>query len=281
MGGGTPSNTTQTVTPWAGVQPYLLEAFQGLAETPTPEYFPGSTVAPQSATTQAGVQQLTNAAGTQQQMGQDVASGMSFTLNDMLNPATNKYLQQYAEAAIKPIFDKLNTSTISGIDDAAIQSGQFGGTAMRNLRSDAIDKASQAAMDTTAGMYSNAYQTALDNYTKTLLGAPSMMSAATMPAQTTLAAGGITDAYNQANINEQIARWNFGQSAEMDTLLQKLNAYMGLPTGSQTVTQGGSTSPLQAALGGGAAGYGLQSMLELGAPGWGTGLGALLGILAN
>lgn len=261
MGGESqPSNQTQTVVPWSGVQPYLLDAYEQLSSTRKPTYFPGQTVVQPTSETITGTQALTSNAGTQQQIADTAKSGLEFSLTDMLNPESNTYLQQHAQAAIKPIFENLERNTLGNIDDAAILAGQFGGTAQRGERVEAIDQATQRALDTTAGIYSNAYETSLDNYTKALLGSGVVQGLQTTPAQSYLQAGDILEGYDERQIAADMAKWNFDQTSKFDYLNQYINTLLGVPMGSQTVATGGGTSGLQSALAGGALGYGASTL---------------------
>ena len=272
-GGSGGDSSTQTVVPWGPVQPYLKDAYERLNLGQTPEYFPGQTVAPTSPYTETGIAQVAQAAAPQQAIVGDAAEGFGFTMNDLLKPETNQYLQSTAEGAIKPIFEQLERTGLGNVDDAAILAGQFGGTAQRGERQEAIDQATQRALDTTSQIYSDAYQTSLDNYTQTLLGTPGIAGAQIIPGQTSIAAGDLSAVEQQRLLNAEIERFNYGQTAEFDYLNQYINTLLGVPMGSQTTTPGGGTSALQAGLGGAATGAAIGSVI----PGIGTAIGAGVG----
>lgn len=260
------STTTQSADPWSGIQPYLLDAFSQLSQTQAPTYFPGSTVAPQSSNTTQGVNALAGSAQGQQQIADTAQQGFNFTMNDMLNPATNQYLQQTASAAINPIYDKLQKDILPGIQGGAVQAGQFGGTAQRNLTDTALTNANREAFDATGKIYSDAYNNSLNNYTQTLLGSPLVQSTQAAPGQTQLSAGGVTDAYQQQLTNDEVARYNQGQTGQFDYLTQYINTLLGQPQGSTTTQQGGGPSPVAGGLSGAALGYGLTGALGLSNP---------------
>ena len=166
-------------------------------------------------------------------------------MNQMLDPATNQALQAYMQAAVNPIFDRLENQTLPGIGGQAIQAGQFGGTAQTNLTRDALTDATRNAGDITSGIASNAYTTALDNYTNTLLNSGKISDLQTQPAQTQLAAGSLEDQRSQAEIQDAVDRFNFGQTSEFDYLTNYINTLLGVPMNQTSATQGPDTNPLQ------------------------------------
>ena len=104
------------------------------------------------------------------------------------------------------------------------------------------------------------------------------------PAQTLAAAVGASEqARSQADINEQIARFNFQQQAPGQSLNQYGNIVAGsiLPPSVTSSSAGGGVSDLAATTGGAATGYALGSLFPaVGGP-WGAAAGALYGLLSN
>ena len=83
-GGGDTQQSTQ-VEPPSYLSPYLgpaVSRYYDLFSNPNqfPQYFPGSTVAPQGTGTQAGIQQLGAAADRQETLAGDTTSGISQVL---------------------------------------------------------------------------------------------------------------------------------------------------------------------------------------------------------
>jgi hypothetical protein len=264
MGGGQAgSQTTQTV-PWKGVQPFLTEGFDMLSsqmDIPL-EFFPGSTVAPQSENTIAGIDATAGAATPQQGVADQTSRQFNFFTGDALDPDTNKYLSNTAAAAIKPVFENLTKNVLPGIGRGAVQSGGFGGTAHFNLGENSINRAVEDALDKTFGLYSGAYESGADRAAGLIKTSPFIQSTFTAPGTSLINAGGMQDAFTQAGINEDIDRFNFGQTGEFDRIMQYINTLTGVPFGSSTNTSGGGgTSPFNAALAGGLGGAALQSMI--------------------
>lgn len=92
-----------------------------------------------------------------------------------------------------------------------------------------------------------------------------------------LNAGQMYDQQNQANLNDQIARWDYSQNAPgmaLDSLIQRLS---GMPGSTQTTQLPNQHKNVGAgALGGALAGSQLAPLLGIGGPA-GIGIGALLG----
>src|SRR5690606_5118849 len=105
------------------------------------------------------------------------------------------------------------------------------------------------AADTAARMYSNAYQSSLDNYTSALLGAPNIMSSFNMPANTALAAGGQQQALDQARLGEDFARFNYERDAPWQRMQEYMRLLLGVPGGQTTNATAPQTNPLLTGLG--------------------------------
>lgn len=177
-GGGGSTTTVQKADPWSGQQPYLKEVFreaQNLYQSGalSPDYYPGQTVAPESAWTQQAREMqaqraLQGSASVQSaQNAMDAVTGGSAlagnaaigTLNGMasgdvnadnaglgvlnaMSSAQNPYLKSlYADAA-----GELGASIDSGFSSA----GRYGSGAHANARADALS-------DLAGQMYSHAY----------------------------------------------------------------------------------------------------------------------------
>lgn len=283
-GGGGGNTTTNTIAdPWSGVKPYLQSAYNRAAqlyENPSqyPQYFPYSTVAPQSDLTTGAIDYAQGLAPTYDALNQNLTNAFQFSTQDMLNPESNQYLQQYAQGAVRPIYNELLTRVIPSISDEAIQAGGYGGTRQNLATARAVDLANQSAGDITSKIYSDAYSSALDNYTKTLLGAPSVYGALTQPFNLLTQAGGIEQQQSQQEINDLFNRYNYNETIDYNMLRDYLSLLQGTPWGQSTTMPGPQTSPVQGALGGASLGYAGASALGASNPyGWAI-LGALAGL---
>lgn len=279
-GGGSQTTTTE---PWDQQKPYLLQGYQAaqnLYNSNTPSYYPGSTVAPQSAATlqsqQGALQTANSLAGP---IGQaNSALGNLLGAADLSN---NPYIDEYANAATQPIMENLQQHILPGISSRAIQSGAYGGGRQGLLEGEAIGNAQQTAANTRAGIYNNAYNQGLNAMASGLQLSPSIANLGLLPSQIQGQVGAQQNAYQQALLNANIQRFNFGQNEPG----QKLANYMSLISGGGYNTQ---TTPLHgsslgSALGGGLAGAatGAQIGTALGGPGWGTAIGGGIGLLGG
>lgn len=247
LSGGQTTTTTSNELP-STLKPLGEAAVTGLLGTQAPTAFPGQTVADQSTATTQGISGLSDAAAAQQGVAGTTGDAFNWTLNNMLDPASNQALQAYIQSAINPIFDRLENQTLPGIGGQAIQAGQFGGTAQTNLTRDALTDATRNAGDITSGIASNAYNTGLDNFTNTLLNAGNVQQVQSNPAQTQIAGGSLTDDYTQRLIDAEVAKYNFDQTAETDYWTNILNSVNAAQPNQTTVQEGGGTDPINTAM---------------------------------
>ena len=275
-GGGTTINKTE---PWAEQKPYLLDVFknaQQIYQTHTPQAFPDNTTAPYTQQEQTALQNLWDYANTQapQFIGK-VTVANEFALGDVLNPASNVALQQAAAGAVRPVFEQLQQGVIPQIQSEALKMGQYGGSRQQAATTQAIDRAVQDALDTTAKMYSDNYANSLNAFTRGLAIAPAVQQLQTAPMQLQSAVGEAYRNYEQSLINDAIARWNFEQNLPYEKLAQYATAVNGGYGGTSTVQsnlKGPSTgSRILGGLGGALSGAASGAMFG------GTAMGAALG----
>lgn len=208
----------------------------------------------------------------QQNIGNQIQGGLDFALNQMLNPATNPALQQSANAAVSSVFRGLNEQVIPGIEDQAVFAGGVGGSEQNQAVGKATERATQQALDTTSGMFNQAFQNNLNNFTQTLLGAPGLQQAQLAPLNTALALGGQQQSQSQALIDAQRQEHQFNQGAREAQLSNFLSLLLGNPGfGSQT-SPGPQSNPFMSGLGAGLTTFGTTGnpWLALGAGGLGA-----------
>lgn len=233
------ASQTQTTSPWGPLQEPItnaVDSYSNLVSQPL-EYFPTSTVAPQSANTQAGTSALAGTAPTQTATSNQATRAYNFNLNNLLNPESNPFLRASADNAVSVVMENLMKNVLPYVGRGAVQAGGYGGTAHANLDLNAINNAVREGMNMTENMYSNNYGNNLQAYMQSLGMTPMIQQAQTTPAQTMLQAGGITDAYNQAVLNDEVNRHNFEQTAQMDVLDRYLRTLFGGPGGQVVGTE--------------------------------------------
>jgi hypothetical protein len=295
------ATTTQTSQIDPALLPYLtqgLERAQSLFLTgQQPEFFPGQTyVSPSAATTEAIAQQealarqqspvLQQAQQAYQasmgQVGQTAAGGF-------LN--ANPYQQAMMEAATRPLTQQFSQAVLPGISSLYSRSGRLGSGAMERALGTATEAYGRSLGDITANIAGTQYQQERGLQQQAQLqqaalaqAAPQFYSQQFLPSQTLAQVGAQQEAIAAQPLQEQLARYQFGQQLPYQQLQGYLSSVYGTPLGSygtQTTNaptyQNRSAGILGGALTGGLGGYALgQAFPSLGA-GYGAAGGAALG----
>lgn len=235
-GGGQNTTTVQNADPWSGQQPYLQT---GMAQAQTnlntggPQYYPGSTVAPQSAATQQAYGMVQN--DVTNNPLQTASSGqVANTLNgNYLNPATNPYLAGTFAAGTQAI-DQNYYNTVGNIASGSEANGRYG-SGMQMQQNGVADK--QLA-DSLGGLEANTYganyTAERQNQVNAVGQAGDVQNQALTNANALGSVGTAEDTYAQNNVNADVNKWNYNQNLPNNTLAQ----FMGLIQGNY----GGSTS---------------------------------------
>lgn len=238
---GSTTNTSST-GPSTLQQPYitkLLSEADRLYNTGGPQFYPGSTVAGFTDAEKQG--QASILGNAQKQMNfwdNNVPGAVQVGLNSY-DVANNPVVANAAKAATQPIITQLKEEVLPGINSGAISSGGLGGSRQGIAQAQGIERASRAAMDTSAGIYNNAYSQGLQTLSNTLGLMPTLQQASFMPGAAQSAVGAQQREMNQANINEDMARYTYNQNLPYQNLTEYGNT-IGKPFG------GTSTSSVQA-----------------------------------
>lgn len=315
-GGSSAPATTTTVqqsNPWSGQQPYLTDLFakaQGQYNTGVPSYFPGSTVTPfASETEQAMAMQADRArsgspimvAGNQQLtdtlQGDYLASNPAYSLlnsnaqGDYLN--NNPYIDQTVDRALGKVRGSLDSQFAqggrygSGLHKTAL-AGAYGDTAASMYGQNyANERQNQLGATNAMGQL---YGDERTKQLQSMMFAPQMANQDYVDAQQLAAVGGAKEGMSQANLNEQLNRWNFDQNKYSDALARYSQLVQGNygGSGSSTSTSPTNTNSMASGLGGALSGAMMGSALSsmipgMGAAGVGAGLleggGALAGLM--
>ena len=285
-GGGGDTQTTQRTSPWEGQQPYLRQIFseaQRQYQGPAPQYFPGSTVAPLAPETQQAQEAMRQyASGPAQQLAGQTTAAQQFALGPVLDVGNNPYVQGAAQAAVNPVVDALLERALPAVRHGAVAAGGYGGSRQQLAEANAVRDATQAMVDRTAGLYERAYGQGLDTFARGLALAPQTLQAGAAPAQMLDLVGQQQRDYQQALIDDQIARHNFEQSLPATRLAQYLQFVQG-NYGGTTMSTGRAPggSAMSGLMGGAMGGAALGSMIPMVGPGMGAVAGALLGYLGR
>ena len=295
------ATTTQTSSVDPALLPYLtqgLQRAQSLFLTgQQPEFFPGQTyVSPSAATTEAVAEQerLARASSpvlnqAQQaytsslgQVGQTAAGGF-------LN--ANPYQQAMMEAATRPLTQQFSQAVLPGISSLYSRSGRLGSGAMERALGTATEAYGRSLGDITANIAGTQYQQERGLQQQAQLQqaqlaglAPQFYSQQFLPSQTLAQVGAQQEAISAQPLQEQLARYQFGQQLPYQQLQGYLSSVYGTPLGSygtQTTNaptyQNRGAGILGGGLAGGLGGYALgQAFPSIGA-GYGAAGGAALG----
>jgi hypothetical protein len=235
-------NTNSVTGPNPFVQPFLQMGIQQLANNfaanPTaPGYYPGSTIAPASAATQAA-QGALFARGASGSPFMPAATGL---VNDTLNgkyldPSQNPWLQAALQAGYNTQDQQFNNVQVPALRAQFEGSGRnLGGADMSNGQ--ALLNLNQTQSNATAQAEEGAYNNERNIQQQTLGMLPSFQNMDYQNIAAMGQAGANTDAANQAAIDAAVARYNYGTTAQpnyISDFLARIGA--GYPGGQTTST---------------------------------------------
>jgi hypothetical protein len=243
------ATTTSTSSVDPALLPYLttgLEEAKSLFLTgEQPEFFPGQTyVSPSAATTEAVAEQerLARAASplltqAQQaytsslgQLGQTAAGGF-------LN--ANPYQQAMMEAATRPLTQQFSQSVLPGISSLYSKSGRLGSGAMERALGTATEAYGRSLGDITSNIAGTQYQQERGLQQQAQLQqaqlaglAPQFYGQQFLPSQALAQVGSQQEAISAQPLQEQLARYQFGQQLPYQQLQGYLSSVYGTPLGS-------------------------------------------------
>ena len=298
-GGGGSSTTVQKADPWAGQQPYLQDIFQQAQQLynaggMAPNYYPGQTVAGQSAWTKQALQMqadrarrgsplITNASNAMN----NITTGQALAGNQGLN--TLNQLSQEDNPYVDELYNRANSQVQANLDGNFNRAGRYGSGAHEAAAADAAnnlaaqmysslwDKRADAAQ--AAGQL---YNTGIGQQVVAGQTGQQLANQAYTDAEALSQAGGMMDDYNQQLINANIDRYNYDQQKALLALQNYNNLIQGSYGGTTTTTgqQSNSGSTLGNVAGGALTGGGLAYMLGASNPiiGGAALAGGLLGL---
>jgi hypothetical protein len=298
-------STTSTSSIDPALLPYLTQGLQRAENLfltgQQPTFFPGQTyVNPSAATTDALAQQEALARQTnpvlqqgqqafQAALGQQAQTASGAFLN------ANPYQAQMMQAATRPLEQQFSQAVLPGISSLYSKSGRLGSGSMERALGTATEGFGRAIGDITSNIAGTQYQAERGLQQQAQLAqaalaqaAPSIYAQQFLPSQTLAQIGAQQEAIAAQPLQEQMARFSFGQQLPYQQLQGYLSSVYGSPMGgygtqtTQTpMTTNRTTGALAGALGGGLAGYGLNQAFNFGSPylsaGIGAGAGGLLG----
>lgn len=268
-GGSQPSGnttTTQNTTPWSGQQGYLSQGFgaaQGLYNNSAdyPQYYGSSTVVPFNQQETSGLGQLYNTASNPT-LSNESNQNLEQLMNGTFMNAGNPYFQSMAnqvEGQMTPQLMKGFTQGNTDNPNIAFAASQGLGNALGSLA------------------YQN-YSQGLDNMVKANAVAPSAQQTNLSNAQAAYGAGQTTQSQDQAQLQDQINRFNYQQTLPYNMLDQYMGTIQGNYGGSSTLTQPYYSNPSSNILSLGSGLLGMNGMTGSSGGGFGS---TLLGGLGS
>jgi len=285
--------------------PYLtqgLERAQNLFLTgQQPQFFPGQTYVSPSAATTESIAQQEAIARQQSPVLQQAQQAYTSSLGQVGQTAAggflnaNPYQQAMMEAATRPLTQQFSQSVLPGISSLYSKSGRLGSGSMERALGTATEAYGRSLGDITANIAGSQYQQERGLQQQAQLAqaqlagqAPQFYGQQFLPSQALGQVGAQQEAIAAQPLQEQLARYQFGQQLPYQQLQGYLSSVYGTPLGQfGTTTQNAPTyqnrgaGVLGGAIAGGLGGYALgQAFPQIGgtygALG-GAGLGGLLG----
>jgi hypothetical protein len=274
-------STTSTSSVDPALLPYLtqgLERAQSLFLTgQQPTFFPGQTyVSPSAATTDALAQQEA-IARQQNPMLQQAQQAYQSSLGGIGQTAqggflnANPYQAQMMQAATRPLEQAFSQQVLPGISSLYSKSGRLGSGSMERALGTASEGFGRAIGDITSNIAGTQYQQERGLMQQAQLGqaalaqaAPSIYGQQFLPSQALGQVGAQQEAIAGQPLQEQMARFQFGQQLPYQQLQGYLSSVYGSPMGgfgTQTqqtpLYENRTVGALGGALAGGLGGYAL------------------------
>jgi hypothetical protein len=263
-GGGSTQSSTQTVTPWSGVQPFLTDYLQkGQQQYGTPfQYNSGDQIAPFSPEQQYGLAMTTQRAINGSPVVNAAQQNALGTLNgDYMNPDSNPWLKNTVDTALNDVTGRVNSQ---------FGNSNFGSSANQELLT-------RNLADTASNIYSQNYQNERNRQMQDQALAPTLGQTDYTDAQALLGVGGARQGLAQQYLDQANGLYNnyIGYpQAQLDAYGNVIRTGMGVGSSSTSTSPNpNQSSPLAGALGGAATGF------SLGGP-WGAAAGGLLGLFS-
>ena len=265
------TTTTSSVDP--ALLPYLtqgLERAQSLFLTgEQPKFFEGQTYVSPSAQTQQALAQQEAIATQQSPVLQQAQQAYQQSLGGIGATAagsflgSNPYQQAMMQAATRPLEQQFSGQVLPQIASLYSKAGRYGSGAMQNALTGATESYGRALGDITSNIAGQQYQAERGLQQQAQLGqaqlaaaAPSIYAQQYLPSQQLAQVGAAQEAIAAQPLQEQMARFNFGQQLPYQQLSGYLSSVYGSPMGSYgTQSQTMPSNPLINTAAGAGMGY--------------------------
>ena len=246
--------TTSQIDP--ALRPFLTQGLERARELfltgPQPTFFPGQTyISPSAQTEQALAQQEALATGAQPTL-QQAQQAYQASLGQIGQTAAggflqgNPYQQAMLAAATRPLTQQFGEQVLPGVASLYSRAGRYGSGAMERALGGATEAYGRALGDVSANIVGQDYarerglqQQAQMGQAALAQAAPSFYQQQFLPSQTLAQVGAAREAIAGQPLQEQMARFQFGQQQPIQSLMSYLSSVYGTPLASygQQTTQ--------------------------------------------
>ena len=234
--------TTSQIDP--ALRPFLTQGLERARELfltgPQPTFFPGQTyVAPSAQTEQALAQQEALATGAQSTL-QQAQQAYQASLGQIGQTAAGGFLQG------NPYQQAMLAAVLPGVASLYSRAGRYGSGAMERALGGATEAYGRALGDVSANIVGQDYarerglqQQAQMGQAALAQAAPSFYQQQFLPSQTLAQVGAAREAIAGQPLQEQMARFQFGQQQPIQSLMSYLSSVYGTPLAreGQQITQ--------------------------------------------
>jgi hypothetical protein len=158
---------------------------------------------------------------------------------DWLDPATNPYIKNVADAALAPVQDRFNQNKLA-ISDRAIAQGAYGGSRQDLQELQALDDFSKTSGNITSGIYGDNYarERGIQQGSAGLLDQANILALAGPTAQ--LGAGALQQGWQQGGLDAALKKFQMDQQAPWTGVSELANILTAGGFGSSTGTTSSS-----------------------------------------
>lgn len=227
------ATAVSTSAPWSAQQPYLTYGFnqaQNLYKQGGPQVYGKSTVAPLSANTQAGLNQVAQTAQAGTPVTGSAQNQVNSTLQgDYLN--SNPYLDAMYNQAASAVTRNYSDAVAPSIQANFGLAGRGGSNAYYNAMDNSQMQLGQQLGGMAANIYGGNYANERQNQMQAASLAPQTAALNYYDASQLMNAGGVQDTYNQNVLNDKVNQFNQQQNRPYDNL-GRYNSYINGSYGS-------------------------------------------------
>ena len=235
-GGGGTSTTTQDIPEW--LKEYVtfgLEEAKGLYQGAGPDYYPGQTYIDPSQQTLSGLtlaeQRATAGSPLQRAALQQQQQTVGGQYLSQSNPYLRQALQQAGDVATQQYLDALKQGR-----SGAVMAGRMGSGAQQEVESRAEQNLANALASQAGQLRYQDYASERARQEAAAAQAPAMAASEYQDINQLLQTGQTREAYDQAALEADVARFNFGQQKPYEKLSSYLGAVYGAPVPMQQTT---------------------------------------------